>query len=61
MKLGNRELNMLKNYDYQQNHVETGKADILYQLEEWKEAGKSARSELHQLKMRKNVEQMGYY
>ena len=32
IQLDQRELNMIKNYDYQQSHLETGKADLLYQL-----------------------------
>ena len=38
--VGERELKMIKNYDYQQKQVGSSQADLLYQLEEWGEAAK---------------------
>ena len=38
--VGERELKMIENYDYQQKQAESSQADLLYQLEEWGEAAK---------------------
>ena len=58
--VGERELKMIKNYDYQQKQAGSSQADLLYQLEEWGEAAKQARRQLYQLKLRKNREQLAF-
>ena len=59
--VGERELKMIENYDYQQKQAGSSQADLLYQLEEWGEAAKQARRQLYQLQLRRNREQLAFH
>ena len=55
-KLEDRQLQLIKNYDYQQKHAARSKADLLFESEEWKEAIVQAKQEVLRLEVQRRLQ-----
>ena len=59
-RLEDKQLQMIKNYDYQQKHAARSKADLLFELEEWEAAIVQAKQELLRLEVQRRVEGLNW-
>ena len=54
-RLQDKQLKLIKNYDYQQKHAGRSKADLLFGLEEWEEAIVQGKQEVLRLEVQRRV------